>query len=82
MRFVQFAGATTGFASDSDNYNVHATVNKELVGYITGSRLIHFFGTLENFLYIISNQRNAFDIKIRDLNPYESFNSQIPWHYT
>ena len=32
MRFVHFADDTTGLASDSDINNVHATVNRELVG--------------------------------------------------
>ena len=32
MRFVHFADDTTVFASDSDSNNVHATVNRELVG--------------------------------------------------
>ena len=30
-RFVHFADTATVFASDSDNNNVHATVNRELV---------------------------------------------------
>ena len=32
MRFVHFTDASTGFAADSDINNVHATVNRELVG--------------------------------------------------
>ena len=32
MRFVHFADDTTGFAFDSDINNVHATVNRELLG--------------------------------------------------
>ena len=32
MRFVHFADDTTVFASDSDLNNVHASVNRELVG--------------------------------------------------
>ena len=32
MRFVHYADYTTVFVSDSDINNVHATVNKELVG--------------------------------------------------
>ena len=32
MRFVHFANDTTVFASDSNINNVHATVNRELVG--------------------------------------------------
>ena len=32
MRFVHFADDTTVFASDSNINNVHATVNRELVG--------------------------------------------------
>ena len=32
MCFVHFADDTTVFASDSDINNIHATVNRELVG--------------------------------------------------
>ena len=32
LRFVHFAEDTTVFASDSDINNVHASVNRELVG--------------------------------------------------
>ena len=32
MRFVNFADDTTMFASESDINNVHASVNRELVG--------------------------------------------------
>ena len=32
MRFVHFADDATAFASNSDISNVHATVNRELVG--------------------------------------------------
>ena len=32
LRFVHFADDTTVFASDSDIKNVHASVNRELVG--------------------------------------------------
>ena len=32
MRFVHFDDDTTDFASDSDINNVHASVNRELVG--------------------------------------------------
>ena len=35
VRFVHFADDTTLFASDSDINNVHATVNREVVGVIT-----------------------------------------------
>ena len=37
LRFVHFADDTTVFATDSDINNVHASVNRELVGVITGS---------------------------------------------
>ena len=32
MRIVHFVDGTTGFVSDSDINNVHATVNREVVG--------------------------------------------------
>ena len=37
VRFVHFADDTTVFASDGDIKNVHATVNKELVGVDNGA---------------------------------------------
>ena len=48
MGFVHFADDTTVFASDSNINNVHATVNRELVGVITGSRPTDFLSTLVN----------------------------------
>ena len=38
MRFVHFADDTTAFSSDSDINNVHATMNRELVGVKRNSR--------------------------------------------
>ena len=67
MSFVHFADDSTVFASDSDINNVHATVNRELVGVDNWLKATDFLSTLvklHNYM-IISNQKNAIDIKIR-----------------
>ena len=67
MRFVPFADDTTVFASDSDIKNVHVTVNRELVefdNWLKNNRLSLNVSTTSYM--IISNQKNAFDIKIRE----------------
>ena len=67
MHFVHFADDTTVFASDSDINNVHATVNRELVGVdnrLKANRLSLNISKISHM--IISNQKNAIDIKIRD----------------
>ena len=61
MRFVHFADDTTVFASDSDN-NVHATVNRELVGvdnWLKANRLS--LNVSKTSHMIISNEKNAID---------------------
>ena len=55
------------FASDSDIKNAHATVNRELVGvdnWLKANRLS--LNVSETAYMIISNQKNALDIKIRE----------------
>ena len=77
MRFVHFAGDTTVFASDTDINNVHASVNRELVGvdnWLKTNRLS--LNVSKTSYMIISNQKNALILRN---NPYKSFNSQIPW---
>ena len=67
MHFVQFADDTTVFASDSDINNVHALVNRELVGvdnWLKTNRLSLNVSTTSYM--IIFNQKNALDIKIRE----------------
>ena len=67
MRFVHFADDTTVFASDSDINGVHATVNRELLGVdncLKTNRLSLFVS--KTSCMIISNQKNAIDIKIRE----------------
>ena len=67
MRFVHFADDTTVFASDSDINNVHATVNTELVGvdnWLKANRIS--LNVSKTSYMIISNQKNAIDIRIRD----------------
>ena len=65
LRFVHFADDTTVFASDSDINNVHASVNRELVGvdnWLKTNRLS--LNVSKTSHMIISNQKNALDIKI------------------
>ena len=67
MRFIHFADDTAVFASDSDIINVHATVNRALVGvdsWLKGNRLS--INVSKPSYMIISNQKNAIDIRIRD----------------
>ena len=67
MRFVHFADDTTVFLSDSDINNVHATVNRELVGvdnWLKANRLS--LNISKTSYMIISNQKNAIEIRIRD----------------
>ena len=67
MRFVHFADDTTVFASASDINNIHATVNRELVGvdnWLKANRLS--LNVSKTSYVIISNQKNAIDIRIRD----------------
>ena len=67
MRFVHFADDTTVLASDSDINNVHATVNRELVGvdnWLKANRLS--LNISKTSYMIISNQKTAIDIRIRD----------------
>ena len=67
MRFVHFADDTTVFASDNDTNNVHASVNRELVGvyhWLKTNKLS--LNVSKTFYMIISNQKNALDIKIRE----------------
>ena len=67
MRFVHFADDTTVLASDSDINNVHAIVNRELVGidnWLKATRLSLNFN--KTSYMTISNHKNAIDIRIRD----------------
>ena len=67
MRFVHFADDTTVFASYSDINNLHATVNRELVGvdnWLKTNRLS--LNVIKTSYMIVSNPKNAFDIKIRE----------------
>ena len=67
MRFVHFADDTTVFGSDSDINNVHATVNRELAGvynWLKANRLS--LNISKTSCMIISNQKNAIEIRIRD----------------
>ena len=67
MRFVNFADNTTVFASDSDINNVHANVDRELVGvdnWLKANRLS--LNVSKTSYMIISKQKNAIDIRIWD----------------
>ena len=60
MRFVHFANDTTVFASDSDINNVHATVNRELVGVDNWLKANRLSLNISKISYtIISNQKKA-----------------------
>ena len=66
MRFVHLADDTTVFVSGSDINNVQDTVNRELVSvdnWLKGNRLSLNVG--KTSYMIISNQKNAIDIRIR-----------------
>ena len=67
MRFIHFADDTTVCAFDNDIKNVHATVNTELVGvdnWLKANRLS--LNVSKTSYMIISNQKNATEIRIRD----------------
>ena len=67
MRFIHFADDTTVFASDSDINNVRATVNRELVGVDNCLKANRLSLNISKTSYmIISNQKNAIEIRIRD----------------
>ena len=65
MRFVHFADDTTLIASDGDINNVHATVNRELVGVDNWLKANRISLNVSKTSYMkISNKKNAIDIKI------------------
>ena len=65
LRFVHFADDTTVFAADSDINNVHASVNRELVGVDNWLKTNRLSLNVSRISYmIISNQKKALDIKI------------------
>ena len=67
IRFDRFANDTTVFASDIDINNVHATVNRELVGvhnWLKANRLS--LNVSKTSYMIISNQKNTIDIRVQD----------------
>ena len=67
MRFVHFAYDTTVFASDSDINNVHAAVNRKLVGVDNCLKANRLSLIVSKTSYmIISNQKKSIHIKIRD----------------
>ena len=66
MRFVHFPDDTTVFASYSDIDNVHDTVNRELVGVDNWLKANRLSLNVSKTSYMISNQKNAIDIRIRD----------------
>ena len=65
MRFVHFADDTTVFAPDSDIDNVHASVTRELVGVDNWLKSVSL-NISKTSNMIISNQKNAIEIRIRD----------------
>ena len=68
LRFVHFSDDTTVFASDSDINGVHASVNRELVGVDNWLKTNRLSLKVSKTSYmIISNQKSAIDIKIREI---------------
>ena len=67
MHFVHFANDTTVFAFYSDINDVHASVNRELVGVDNSLKTNGLSLNVSiTSCIIISNQKNALDIKIRE----------------
>ena len=64
LRFVHFADDTTVFASDSDIYGVHASVNRGVYKWLKTNRLS--LNVSKTSYMIIFNQKNALDNKIRE----------------
>ena len=66
LHFIRFADDTTVFASGNDINGVHASGNRDLVGvdnWLKTNRLS--LNVSKTSYMIISNQKNALDIKIR-----------------
>ena len=67
LRFVHFADDTTVFASDNDINGVHTSANRELVGVVNWLKTNRLSLNVNRTSYmIISNQKNALNIKIRE----------------
>ena len=65
--FVHYSDDTTVFAFERWHSNVPATVNSELVGVDNWLKTNRLFLNISKILYMIfSNQKNAFDFKIRE----------------
>ena len=65
LRFVHFADDTTVFTSDSDNNNVHAPVNRELVLVDIWLKTNRLSLNISKTSYMItSNQKNTLENKI------------------
>ena len=78
MRFVHFADYTTFFASDSDINNVHATVNRELVGVDNWLKAKRFSLNVSKTSYmIISNikTQSTFKFEIQFFQQSQQSNS-------
>ena len=70
LLFVNFADDTTVFASDGDINNVHASVNRGLVGVDNWLKTHRLSLNVSKTSYmIIDNHKNALDIKIRETIP-------------
>ena len=83
MCFDHFTDDTTASSSDTDINNIQATVNRELVGVDNWLKTNRLSLNVSNTSYmIISNQKNAFDIEIKESIAAKIFDSQIPWLHT
>ena len=61
-----FVDDTTVFASNSDMNNVHATVNRELVGVDNWLKANRLSLNISKTSYMIIYQKNAIEIRIKD----------------
>ena len=77
MRFVHFVDDATVSASDSEINNVHATVNKELVGVDNWLKTnILALNVCKTSYMIISNHENSLGI-IQSLRTFQQSNSLV-----
>ena len=81
MRFVHFADDTTVFASESDIHNVHASVNRGLVGVDNWLKTNKLSLNVSKTSYmIISNHKNAlstFKLEKQSLRKFQQANSLL-----
>ena len=83
MRFVHIADDTRVIESYSDINNIHATVNRGLVGVDNWLKAIRLSLNVSKTLYNDNQQTEKCSRHYNSIfNPDESFNSQILLRYT